>query len=80
MSAALLWNSEHATTLVALRQEKGLDAFLVAKLACLSQQQVHELEGRVSEAQRSAFYTPSIKAHAGHRLIDMLRALPVAGP
>lgn len=78
MSPAPLWNSEHATLLVALRQDKGLDAFQLAKLACLSLQQVQELESLTPSTLRSAFYTPGIKAHAGHRLIELLRSRSLA--
>lgn len=78
MSSVLLWNTEHASMLVTLCQEKGLDAYQLSKLSCLSPQQVQELEGLASDAQRSTFYSPAIKAHAGHRLMDMLRSLPDA--
>ncbi len=78
MSTALLWNTEHSTQLMAMRQEKRLDTFQLSKLACLSEDQLKELEGLTSDDVRSAFYTPSIKAHAGHRLLEILRSLPAA--
>lgn len=78
MSPPLLWNTEHSTLLMAMRQEKRLDTFQLSKLACLSEEQVKELEGFTSDDFRSAFYTPSIKAHAGRRLIEILRSLPAA--
>lgn len=77
MTPAPAWNPEHVTLLVGLRQEKGLDHHQLAKLSSLSPPQVLELETPESVAQqRSAFYSPLIKAHAGHRLIEKLRSLP----
>lgn len=76
MTISPAWTHEHASLLVTLRQEKGLDHYQLAKLTSLSPQQVAELEDTNTSAQRSAFYSPEIKSHAGHRLIEKLRTIP----
>ena len=61
----LVWTTEHAATLKALRQAAGLDVTVLAKRNNLSATQVRQLE----DGGESGFYTPQIKWAVGRKLI-----------
>jgi transcriptional regulator with XRE-family HTH domain len=66
------WTAEQALSLCELRTQLGLDMYQLAKLSSLSPQQLAELETPEVIDGRSAFYSQSIKAHAGKKLLEKL--------
>jgi len=66
------WTTEDAARLQQLRQLAGLDTLQLGRRYALSSQQIEELEG----GGDSCFYSPGIKAAAGHRLLENLKADP----
>lgn len=63
------WTSEDAAQLRQMRQLAGLDALQLGRRHALSSRQIEELEN----GGDSCFYSPGIKAAAGHRLLDRLK-------
>lgn len=62
------WTASDAQTLKALREQARAEQATLAKRYALSMGQVRELEG----AGQGSFYSDSIKAHTGHKLLAAL--------
>lgn len=67
-----LWQRSDGQLLKALRQEKGLDASVLARMGTMTVQQLRGLE----EGEGGEFYSPEIKAHMGRSLLAKLGYVP----
>lgn len=75
MSTDEAWSRSDAERLRHARNDAGLDVPTLAKHACLSVAQVHQLE----DGGDSCFYTPEIKRQAGIRALASAAALKLRG-
>jgi hypothetical protein len=63
-----MWSAELGERLRHLREQHGIEAFSFARLRCISERQLRELE----VGGRGCFYSEEIKYRVGMRLLHSL--------